>query len=687
MLSPAEDSGFRLQGDGHGNLTGWNAVAAWVVTGLCAAFCFQATVFPLVNTDIWWHLSAGRHMVAHGGFIRQDPFAFAPEHSPWVNLHWLFQLAAYCVHSAAGVNGLILAKAGIFMVSCVLLVLSVRDGRTLAFSAVFHAVLMYQVRFLILVRPIVFTLLFLSIFLLVLEEYGRGGKKRILWVLPVVQVLWVNMQGLFVLGPVVVLCYLAGWAAAGGLAGKEGQYIEFETPPDGGRLKTLLWFFLGTCAACFVNPYGYRGVLLPALLYSRIQPGLSDIYAWNVSENLPTWHILETSPWILPYLKWFGVAAVGSFIAARRKFSAARFLLFAAFFYLGLMAERNLSLYFFVLGPVTVGNLNAALKDVEPGRFRRVARVFRIGIPVAGLAVLLLLSVAVIRSNAMNPAVLGTAPFRYPEEAAEILAARPFEGNVFNSVRYGGYLIWRLYPGKKVSADGRLAIRSRKAFRSYLELLDCPEAFHGYSHAHGITRVLLPAAVFRRYLPLIKWLHDSPDWDLVYCDGASVLFAGAGTHDMDVLDLFSPADVSMIEAGLEKRFSGNAYVYEAGRRNLGALLLYVGSLDQAGRILAELPSDRSKRLLARCRYHQGRIYQARGISMRLLEREPGDTDSLNLLGQTYLDEKDYKTAVGYFSAALRSDPYSSWAKEGLKSVEKELDGSQGESGRRRLDVN
>src|SRR5262249_44842065 len=56
------------------------------------------------------------------------------------------------------------------------------------------------------VRPETLTLLYLSVFLAVVSRWDR--HPALAFVLPPVQVAWVNSQGLFVLGPIVLVCGL-----------------------------------------------------------------------------------------------------------------------------------------------------------------------------------------------------------------------------------------------------------------------------------------------------------------------------------------------------------------------------------------------------------------------------------------------------------------------------------------------
>jgi hypothetical protein len=116
------------------------------------------------------------------------------------------------------------------------------------------------------------------------------------------------------------------------------------------------------------------------------------------------------------------------------------------------------------------------------------------------------------------------SPFRFPEKIVESLKQEPVPGEMFNDIRYGGYLIWRLYPDKKVFIDTRLIIRSPRFFTEYLMLCDDPALFPQVARKFNVTQVILPSAIFPLYFKLIKWLYQSDEWHLRYTDGASVLF-------------------------------------------------------------------------------------------------------------------------------------------------------------------
>src|SRR5687768_10834003 len=74
-------------------LTGRPAQLAWAAA--LAALVFVTALTPVSDGDLWWHLAAGREMIATRSFLRVDPFTLSAAGRPWPDLHWLFQLFVY----------------------------------------------------------------------------------------------------------------------------------------------------------------------------------------------------------------------------------------------------------------------------------------------------------------------------------------------------------------------------------------------------------------------------------------------------------------------------------------------------------------------------------------------------------------------------------------------------------------
>ena len=118
----------------------------------------------------------------------------------------------------------------------------------------------------------------------------------------------------------------------------------------------------------------------------------------------------------------------------------------------------------------------------------------------------------------------GVSAVTYPVEVSGFLSASGIRSPIFNSFGIGGYLIWKLWPERKVYLDGRLSVYRPSFLLSYNDLLLHPALFlPGQEKEWGFDLAVVdypnPSNI-----PLIKWLNRSPEWGLAYFDANSALF-------------------------------------------------------------------------------------------------------------------------------------------------------------------
>ncbi len=103
-----------------------------------------------------------------------------------------------------------------------------------------------------LARPHLFTLLFIVIFLALLER-AREGRTRMLLFLPPLTILWTNLHGGFIVGLSLIGCYAAGelalWLVEQDRGAAKAALL---------RSKPYLFTGLACGAATLVNPYTYQ---------------------------------------------------------------------------------------------------------------------------------------------------------------------------------------------------------------------------------------------------------------------------------------------------------------------------------------------------------------------------------------------------------------------------------------------
>src|SRR6478736_1205316 len=642
--------------------------------GYTLAFGAASTgLSPCADGDIWWHLAAGREMLTQGGLLFSDPFSVSASGRPWIDVHWLFQLAVFAVHRAFGLAGLVWAKCALLGAGAYLLYLAVAQQRGTWARGVLLPLLvggLLAARTLLLVRPVIGTLVLLAFFFLQLERFGRDGRLRHLWPLPLAEILWANFQGLSALGPALVAAYaLAAVAGAVGGATRFWPFAAEDSPAVSAsqRAKGLVVTLAACGLASFITPFGVRGATLPALLLGRLLPGEHDVFARNVAENLSPFVLEGVSGGELWHFKWslalFGVTT----LAAGRRLKLSHALLLLGFAGLAALSNRNVLLFYWLAAPISAMYVGPALFRLIARRFRQ--RGLQIAAVVNAVVVAALFSTSALASG-RESRLAEPSPFRVPAMSAARLANLSTGGKVFCADHHGGYLIWQLYPRFRPYIDTRLMLRSADEYAAYLRLADEPERFDAFQARHGFAYVVLPVLFPERFQRLIAHLYESPEWKLLYTDGSEVLFArrdlSRGVAEQRVTEL---ADAQRILAELEQRYAGLPKVHAAARISLATLLGALGQFEPARRALSELDTDEARALEARLRFAAGELDIAEKLAQRALKQDHEDIRSLNLMALIAVRRGEANNGIGFLRRALRVRPFDPEATELLAQLE------------------
>ncbi|HWE36043.1 MAG TPA: tetratricopeptide repeat protein [Isosphaeraceae bacterium] len=469
------------------------APARWVDGALVVGFLaltFLLGVFPQRDMDIWWHLRTGDLIRQGHGIPEHDLYTFTVPDHPWIDLHWGFEVAASWAFAHGGMRTLQLAKCAITCLAVFLLITARRRDWPLwaMLTAWLPALVLLGGR--MYVRPETVTLLFLAAFLAVLVRWERFPKLA--YALPAIQMLWVNTQGLFVLGPIVLALAMIDAAL------RPGAFA---------RARTAWWRAVApasvlTLVACFLNPYAIEGVLFPVQLATTMR---SPVFSNSIAELEPIPQFIARNglnhPMLLLHL---GVMALGAlsflvpllwqgFTSLREppdvgkkkkggpmpwRVRPFRLLLFAAFSALSLQATRNSHQFAAVVGAVTAWNLG---EWAATARGRRLASGAKdaSGLPPRLIALALIAAtIAAISSGAWYAVAgegrtvgLGEDPLWQPHAAARFAGK---EGMPDRAVGFhlGMAALYEFYhgPDRKVFADPRLEVMGPELYEHYNEL-------------------------------------------------------------------------------------------------------------------------------------------------------------------------------------------------------------------------
>jgi len=179
--------------------------AAWLALfALAAALALQS----IRTFDYWWHLRSGQLIAETGSVPKVDPYSFTAAGNRWIDIHWLHQLALHGLHRLGGHDAVVLAKLAMVLLLTGILATIGRCRERPLVGIVGLAMMLLVVSDRIMPRPELPTFVCLAAVFALLERFTR---KNDAWVYAIVgvQLVWVNVHGLFALGITVCGVYLA----------------------------------------------------------------------------------------------------------------------------------------------------------------------------------------------------------------------------------------------------------------------------------------------------------------------------------------------------------------------------------------------------------------------------------------------------------------------------------------------
>ncbi len=446
-------------------------------------------------------------MWQHHLVLDHDIFSYPYRGARWINHQWLSQVLTYVVYEAGGPNALIFARAAIMLGALAVLWRLCRQQvrASLLITCGVLLVGLFAMSERILERAHLISLLFVVVFLSVLEFWTKTKNHRCLLVLLPLQIVWANLHGGFALGPTLVFCAWAGTA----WNERKQSFVWI------GLISSLL---LG--AVSCVNPFGWE-------LFGFVKAQTtSDIVQTTVVEWLKPF---SPGPGTGSWERWFYGAYLSLFLCACAVFSlswdAKRFLWAALGILMFLSARRHADAMVFLAAPFITDNLTKVFSGAgsrHPDAARAGRWVF---------CALALGCVAWVGTNHLARAEksvgrfgLGISKIAYPLEAADFIESHRLKPNLFSQYNCGSFLAHRFFGKYPVFIDGRNLVYSDAFLQNYYRLFQSPGLFNQTVRRYGIETILLLHALDGGRGFTQRLLEDK-EWKLVHLDTMASVFA------------------------------------------------------------------------------------------------------------------------------------------------------------------
>ena len=406
-------------------------LAGFLVTVGVIAFNLK---FSVLDLDIWWHLKVGDWIVQHLAVPHTGIFTWTAVNRPWVAYSWGYEVLlsrAYAWFGLVGVGiyGTLLTLGVAYSIFWMLRRLSGHFWVACTLAIVTCSAFLFN----LMPRPVFFSMMLFCVTLTLVLEASRTGRVQSLYWLPLIFVLWANVHiqfiyGLFVVG-LLMAVNVSQWIAA-----RVGWEPEWLLPP---KLppKVVVAVFAACFVATCIGPYSFH-------LYQVIFQYAQAKTPYRIIRELQPLNFRAGSHYVQLLLMAFAFFAVGR----RNKVDVFKLAVLAI---AGAVAFRTMRDAWFICIPAAACIAESFTDEAE----REATETWRQSLGVAVVVVLSLLLFA--RSTDFNTRGLDRAISGFlPVNAANYLRQHPTPGPLYNTLDWGGFLIWYM-PDYPVAIDGR----------------------------------------------------------------------------------------------------------------------------------------------------------------------------------------------------------------------------------------
>lgn len=393
------------------------------------------------TADLGRHLKNGELFFKEHIIPNTNLYSYTYPNYPFVNHHWGSGAIFYLIKMFFGFTGL-----SIFFIVLSLFTFLLFFNIAWKYSRFEFAMLISIVIIPILgsrteIRPEVFSYFLSGLFFWLLSNYKSNRiSPRLLFFLPLLELIWVNLHIYFPIGILLIGLFLL----------EEFFMLIIQKKRNINKhMKILITILILSILAIIFNPAGITGAIYPLKIF--------EDYGYRLIENQSVWFIEKLITY--PPIRYFKIVFVllsaswlfklRKIIKQRNSFPIVNLLLTLLFSFLGWTAIRNFTIFGYFALPITainLRNINILKRKTKDDYFLVIIS-----------AVFLFLAIVVI-----NPQYWSTKKILYGfglrkrvENAALFFKKENIQGSIFNNYDIGSYLIYYLYPEQRVFVDNR----------------------------------------------------------------------------------------------------------------------------------------------------------------------------------------------------------------------------------------
>ncbi|WP_417395575.1 hypothetical protein [Gimesia chilikensis] len=469
---------------------------------------------PLWHTDIWGHLAYGRLIWETGSIPDFAPFMPLASGMSFIDTAWLSQITAFKMFDIAGVAGIKFLYAAA-ITACMTLLLYRVQQRTGSFVWSMLCVagfLLCDWKQLGIVRPQLAGLLcFVTLFFFMTSPTWKKAN----WVLiPLLFIFWANLHGSFPVGLGLIGCFLVGRAVDVSWKARNWKAML----GDSGTRRYLILLEVSAIAV-LLNPYGLQ-------LYS-------EVFSFSSNSNLAD--LIEWNPLTLRMYQGKTAALIALLLVIASRFTPRRISTTEVLLLVGLGVSAMWSSRMIIWwAPVAAYYLAIHGAAICRWKLKRLAdpsggKVFCAGkwtIVSIGM-VWICFAITPMGSFMLHGKLVDfkrSVSEYTPIGAVEYLKEKQIQGQLFNSMELGDYLLWAGPENLNIFANSHVHLLPREVWNHYLRISNRAGDTEELLDRYGVKTIVLDLP---RRESLMKSLTKEGVWRVGYKDGRSVVLLRA----------------------------------------------------------------------------------------------------------------------------------------------------------------
>ncbi len=604
--------------------------------------------WPVVgyDTDLWYHLSGGRYFWEHGAIANDAFFSYITPPKAWYNYYWLFQALIYKIFQWAGYYGLIVLRCLLYCLTVFFICLFFikgKENRTELLIGLFllisyALVILYRD---LLVRPHLFSYLFIVVFLFILEF-----RRDKIWLLPLIGILWSNIHGIeYPVMFVIVFAYVAE------IYWRQFRNIQQDPIID----KKTKWLLISVFYTIFITPYAVELVKSPFDVSSLTHLYIKEMLRIPIG-NFLVFAPITANGFILSLQNIIVLFTVVTILISvfKRNIRISHTIIFVCSFLLLVKSTRFTYEFVLLSIPLLCHGMRLVTVNVNTPRW-----VINCSLPVLMIVIPLLILSNVFSNRPAYP----FSQLNIPTGVVNFLNRHAPGGRILNEPNTGGYLEWALSQKFKIYMDLQMSIFNDTDFATANNAFSDENAFRVFTREYDPS--FISASLSRPYFK--KVIAGNGDYVPVFFDHKDVLYVKkshhndlAASYELKAIDPFNFMGIKYEDEKAEKlaeMFSEASRMREQDPDNYSAnniicsILIVRQQYDQAifyANVITQHYPDHPQgyALKADALFGMGRYEEAARLYNKALDMgQTGQTENVyRNLYASYVKLKEYKQA-------------------------------------------